>query len=148
MFHPRCKSGSALPDGRRSRVSGYLIRRVLGAFPTLLGITLLTFLFLEILPGREMALAQANSGRLPAAETLERLRATYHLDEPVARRYLQWLLRICRWDLGDSLLDHRPVTESLRAAALRTFVLNLASLALALIISFPLGIYWAGREGS
>ena len=129
-------------------MSGYLIRRFLGAFPTLLGITLLTFLLLEILPGREMALARPDSGRLPTVETLQRLRETYHLDEPVARRYLQWVLRICRWDLGDSLLDHRPVSESLRAPALRTFVLNFASLAFALLISFPLGTYWAGKAGS
>ena len=129
-------------------MSGYLVRRVIGAFPTLLGITLLTFLLLEILPGREMALAHAYPGRLPSVETLQRLRETYHLDEPPARRYVQWLLRLCRWDLGESLLDHRPVTESLSAAAWKTFVLNLASLTLALLIALPLGTHWAGKAGS
>ena len=127
---------------------GYLFRRILSVFPTLLGITLVTFLLLEILPGREMALSGAGESNLPSRETLVRLRQTYHLDEPILTRYGQWLLRLCRWDLGESLLDHRPVTSTLRRTAARTLSLNLLALSLALAISIPLGTRWAVTAGS
>src|SRR5262245_19806867 len=127
---------------------GYLFRRILSVVPALLGITLVTFLLLEILPGREMALSQASGTKLPSQETLDRLRETYHLNEPIPVRYFQWLLRLCRWDLGESLLDHRPVSEALGQTARRTFVLNLLALSLALGISVPLGTRWATVAGS
>ncbi|MCI0410942.1 MAG: ABC transporter permease [Acidobacteria bacterium] len=127
---------------------GYLFRRILSVVPTLLGITLVTFLLLEILPGREMALSQASGANLPSRETLDRLRQTYHLNEPIPIRYFQWLLRLCRWDLGESLLDHRPVSEALRQTTARTLALNLLALSLALAISVPLGTRWAAVAGS
>jgi peptide/nickel transport system permease protein len=127
---------------------GFLFRRILSVIPTLLGITLVTFLLLEILPGREMALSRAGEGNLPSRETLERLRQAYHLDEPIPSRYVQWLLRLCRWDLGESLLDRRPVSEVLRSAAVRTLALNLLAFSLALAISVPLGTLWAATAGS
>ena len=121
---------------------------MLSVVPTLLGITLVTFLLLEILPGREMALARAGEGNLPSREMLDRLRATYHLDDPVSTRYFHWLIRLCRWDLGESLLDQRPVNETLRVTAARTLALNLLALSLALAISVPLGTRWAASAGS
>ncbi|MCI0658097.1 MAG: ABC transporter permease [Acidobacteria bacterium] len=127
---------------------GYLFRRILSVVPTLLGITLVTFLLLEILPGREMALSQASGANLPSRETLDRLRETYHLNEPIPTRYLHWLLRLCRWDLGESLLDHRPVSQTLRQTAGRTLALNLLALSLALAVSVPLGTRWAAVAGS
>jgi len=127
---------------------GFLFRRVLSVVPTLLGITLVTFLLLEILPGKEMALARAGEGNLPSREMLDRLRETYHLDDPVTTRYFRWLIRLCRWDLGESLLDHRPVIATLRETAARTLALNLLALSLALSIAVPLGTRWAASAGS
>lgn len=95
-----------------------------------------------------MVLARADSGNLPSQETLDRLRATYHLDEPVLWRYGHWLLRLCRWDLGESLLDHQPVGPLLRQTAMRTLALNLLALSLALLVSIPLGTWWASTPGS
>lgn len=127
---------------------GYLIRRVLSTVPTLLGITLVTFLLLELLPGREVALAGRQEGGLFTPEVLEQIRATYHLDEPAWRRYLSWVGRLCRWDLGRSLLDGRRVETILSEAAVPTLILNAAALGLAFGISIPLGVGWARRRGS
>jgi len=127
---------------------GYLIRRVLSAVPTLIGISLVTFCLLELLPGREMALAGAREGTPPSAETLARLRLIYHLDDPLPQRYLAWLLKFCRWDLGESLLDGRPVARILGETAARTLVLNLLALGLAFAVAIPLGARWAASPGS
>jgi peptide/nickel transport system permease protein len=127
---------------------GFLMRRLLSAVPTLLGITFVTFLLLEILPGREIALAGGDAGTIPSQQTLSRLREMYHLDEPLPRRYLVWLLRFCRWDWGESLLDGRSVTGILRETAPRTLVLNSMALLVAFVVAVPLGTGWASHPGS
>ena len=129
-------------------MGGYLIRRVLSVIPTILGITLVTFFLLEALPGREMALVGATDQGLPSPAALEHARKSFHLDEPAGRRYLAWLLRVARWDLGESVLDGRKVGEILAGAALPTLTLNLAALFLAFGVSIPLGVGWARRRGS
>ncbi len=129
-------------------MGGYLARRFLSVLPTLLGITLVTFLLLEALPGREMALGGMSERGLPSPRALEQVRKTYHLDEPAGSRYLAWLLRIVRWDLGESLLDGRDVGSLIAAAALPTLALNLAALLLAFGVSVPLGVAWARRRGA
>jgi len=127
-------------------LAGYAARRLIAAVPTLIGITLITFLLLEILPGREAALAGPEGGSFLTGEAVARVRATYHLDEPAWRRYLEWLLRLCRWDLGDSILDGRPVSQVIQGAAVPTLVLNVVALAMAFSVSVPVGVGWARRR--
>ncbi|HEV8335917.1 MAG TPA: ABC transporter permease [Candidatus Polarisedimenticolia bacterium] len=129
-------------------MAGFLIRRILSVVPTLLGITLITFLLLEKLPGREMALVGSPGAGLPSVRALEEVRRAYHFDEPVPRRYARWVLRLARWDLGESMLEHRPVGEIIAAAALPTFLLNFSALLLAFGVSIPLGVGWARRRGT
>jgi len=129
-------------------MGGYLLRRLLSVLPTLLGITLVTFLLLEALPGREMALLGGEDRGLPSSGALEEIRRAYHLDEPIGRRYLGWAFRVARWDLGESVLDGRPVGPILFRAALPTLALNLAALLMAFAVSVPLGVSWARRRGT
>jgi peptide/nickel transport system permease protein len=95
-----------------------------------------------------MVLARAQPESLPSQETLDHLRQIYHLDDPVLVRYGHWLLRLCRWDLGESILDGRPVGPLLRATAFRTLILNLFALSFALALALPLGARWARAAGS
>ena len=128
---------------------GYLIRRVVSTLPTILGITLVTFFLVELLPGREYALAGATpEGATISPAALAQLRERYHLDEPLPARYLAWLRGFLRWDFGTSLLDGRPVGEVVAAAAWRTGLLNALALALALAVSVPLGLRWAVAGGT
>ena len=128
---------------------GYLMRRAASTLPTLLGITLLTFLLVELLPGREFALSGGgaeSAGLSPAA--LSQLRERYRLDDPLPARYGRWLADFMRWDFGTSLLDGRPVGQIVSAAAWRTGLLNVLALALALSVSIPLGMRWARTGGA
>ena len=128
---------------------GYLMRRAASTLPTILGITLITFLLVELLPGREYALAGATpEGATISPTALAQLRERYHLDEPLPARYLAWLLAFLRWDFGTSLLDGRPVGDIIAAAAWRTALLNSLALALALAVSVPLGLRWASAGGT
>jgi len=129
-------------------VIGYLLRRAASTLPTLIGITLVTFLLMELLPGREVALAGAGpDGAAISQATLAQLRDRYHLDDPLPKRYAAWLLSCLSFDFGTSLLDGRPVREIVGAAAWRTVLLNALALALALAVSVPLGMRWARGGG-
>lgn len=119
-------------------MSGYLARRLLAAFPTLLGITLLAFAILNLLPNDPIL--TWSEGMIPAsaAET-ERLRAVLREDQPPLARYGAWVLSLARLDLGASLRDGRPVATLVGEALPWTLALNGAALVLIYGIGLPLG---------
>src|SRR5262249_57900809 len=114
--------------GPRDAVGGYLLRRLLALVPTLLGITLVAFLILNLLPSDP--LATWSSGGAPlSAEAMARLRDSLGAEESPLRRYGEWLLSLARLDLGRSLRDARPVSEVIAEALPWTLLLNLCSVA-------------------
>jgi peptide/nickel transport system permease protein len=125
----------------------YIVRRLAIAVPTLVGVTLLTFLLLHLVPGDPVGAAAAeNPGGLnPIA--LERMRAVYHLDEPIPVQYGLWLSGILRGDLGVSLADGQPVAAKIAERLPATLLLGFAALSLAWGIGLPLGIALALRRG-
>lgn len=124
----------------------YLIYRVLLAIPTLIGLTLVTFLMTRFAPG-DPALArvdEASAIRLSATE-YEQLREYLQLDRPVIVQYGHWLGRVLRLDFGRSWSSGRPVTERIGERLGATMSLAVISLGLALAISIPWGLYSAAR---
>ena len=121
-------------------MSGYLARRLLAALPTLLGITLIAFAILNLLPTDPIL--TWSEGMIPAsaAET-ERLRAVLKSDEPPLSRYAAWVMALARLDLGSSLRDGRPVATLVAEALPWTLLLNGAALLLIYALGLPLG--WA-----
>ena len=88
----------------------YLIRRVLLLFPTLFGITLLTFLLIRLAPGNAALIKGGlgeNGGRAMTAEVREQMIKLYELDKPWYVAYCDWVGRSARLDLGDSFVDHQ-----------------------------------------
>ena len=91
------------------RLIGYMFRRLLEMIPVLLGITLLAFIFMQLLPGDPITIL---TGGKASPETVAALRARYGLDKPVYIQYLRFLANSLRGDLGTSILQthagHRP----------------------------------------
>ena len=81
-----------------------LARRLVLVPPTLLGITLVTFLLVHLAPG-DPAEVRAGQGRGVSAESIAAYRRAYGLDRPLGARYLAWLERSARLDFGESLPD-------------------------------------------
>ena len=124
-------------------------RRLLAALPTLLGVTLVTFLVMEAAPGDPAALAaRGTAPGVDRAEVESRLRAFMELDRPAAERYLVWLGRAATFDFGRSLVNGEPVSARLARALPPTLILGAAALLLGLLVSVPLGVWCAGRAGS
>ncbi len=124
----------------------YIIRRLLIGLVTLLGITFVTFLTIGLAPGD--IVEQMLQGNPEATlEDLERIRKSLGLDDPIAVRYWKWLRNIVTLDFGESFLTHEPVTTYIGRHIWPTASVGIISLALAFLLSIPIGIYSAVREG-
>jgi len=128
----------------------YIIRRVLLIFPTLFGITLLTFVLLRYSPINPLQAKLAggeNGGRAMTAEVREQIIKLYGLDKPAIVAYGDWIGKIVRLDLGESIIDHRPVADKIGERVGLTVSINACSLILSYLIAIPLGVIAAIKRG-
>jgi peptide/nickel transport system permease protein len=132
-------------------VASYLIRRILIAFPVLIGITIVCFTALSLAPGDPLTarldptiLAQLQ--RDPVL--LEQRRHELGLDQPVPVRYLVWLAGAVRGDLGYSVQSHRPIAEELGKRLPPTLALMGTAILIAVLVGIPLGVLSALRPYS
>jgi len=128
-------------------VSGYLAKRLLGAIPTLIGVSLLTFLFIRLIPGDAIAARLGTSTALEPAE-LASLRAYFGLDQPLPVQYWNWLTSILRGDFGYSIRTGRPVLVEIVERLPATLELAAAATLIAVAIGLPLGLLSAMRPNS
>jgi len=114
--------------------------------PTLLGVTVLTFALVHLLPG-DPALLRAAGGRGLTPAVIAENRALAGLDRPLPQRYLRWVARSARLDFGRSLADGRPVRTRVAEALPRTAALGLLAAAIAVALGLPLGVHGAAMAG-
>lgn len=130
----------------------YVLRRLLLAIPTLIGITLLTFVVSRMAPGGPIEVYAASleeQGVHVSAEQLQRTRELLGLDQSLPVQYLQWLRRAAFLDFGKSMAPDRELvrTKVLRAFKV-SFLLQLLSIVLIYVLAVPLGVFAAIRKGS
>ncbi len=125
----------------------YFLRRLVGVAPLLLGISLLSFAIINLSPGGFVE-TQVQMNQKVSPASVERMKKLYELDKPMHVRYLKWLGRLARFDLGNSFMDGRPVWRAIVAALPATLSLQCISLAIVLLVSIPLGAAQALRHGS
>lgn len=118
--------------------------------PTLFGITIITFLVIQLAPGDPAQLkAQRGMDALKSdqmvAQVVEDTRKLYGLDKPIYIQYLNWIKRLAVLDFGRSFRDHRLVLDKIGDALPITLTLNIITILLVYIISIPLGAYNALR---
>ncbi len=127
-------------------MTGYLIRRLLVAIPSLLGISLILFTVLALAPGDPFSELATNPNIPP--EVRANLRETFGLDDPILVRYLRWLAAMAQGDWGFSFASRVDVdTLILQRVPTTLFVIG-SSQILALAIALPVGIYAATRPYS
>jgi len=124
---------------------GYLLRRVLSALPTLLGVLTLVFLFVRLVPGDP---AQAILGEYATAENVEAMRETLGLNVPLHQQYLGFMGDAVQLDFGRSFQTRQSVTERIVDALPYTVQLGAAALFIALLIGIPAGVLAATKRNS
>jgi len=115
----------------------FLTRRLLLLVPTLLGVTLATFLMLHLTPGDPVTIML---GEFASASDVARLRAELGLDRPILVQYLKFLGRAVRGDLGSSIRSRRPVQEEIAERLPPTMLLALAAQVLAVCAGITAGV--------
>jgi ABC-type dipeptide/oligopeptide/nickel transport system permease component len=126
-------------------VTRFLLARVLLLVPTLLGVLALTFFLLYVAPGDPV---QAMVGERADPETLARLRAELHLDDPLHIRFARYVAGVARGDLGTSYITRRPILTDLLERFPATLRLAGAAMLFAAVTGIGIGIYGAWRPGS
>ncbi|MDR1166240.1 MAG: ABC transporter permease [Deltaproteobacteria bacterium] len=125
----------------------YAVKRLLMMIPSLLGITLVSFVVIHLAPGDPTDLATNLNPRATLAAK-ERLREIYGLDKPLPEQYWNWLVSLAKLDLGRSFApDRRLVADKIKERLPVTLALNVFSLGIILVITFPLGLAAAVRAG-
>lgn len=119
----------------------YILRRLVGAIPLVLGIATIIFFLVNLAPGDPIDRLLAPG---VTQEVVDQTRANFGLDQPIHIRYVKWLGATLRGDLGHSISNSRPVSEVLAAALPNT----LALAACALVIAFLVGIFVGTIQGT
>ncbi|MCG9873804.1 MAG: ABC transporter permease subunit [Leptospiraceae bacterium] len=135
----------------------YFIKRLLLIFPTLLGITFIVFLISNLAPGgpldREIAKIKgvANisgaSTKQISQEEVELLKKRLHLDKPIYIAYAYWLSDVIVFNLGESRLHSKEVTDLILEKMPVSLIFGLSGFFLSYLICIPLGIFKALRHG-
>jgi peptide/nickel transport system permease protein len=153
-----------LPDEEK-HMTRYLIRRLLQAIPTFIGITMITFVVIKLAPGDPVM--QMTFDPNIKAETREKIRKGLGLDKPIYVQYIIWLFGndwmqalgeevdersftrgVIRFDFGKSYLQKRPATELVLERVPNTIQLNVVALLISYIVGVPIGIIAAVKQNS
>lgn len=125
----------------------YLLRRLVGLVPLLMGITVICFAVIHLAPGGPTDL-QTELNPKVSAQARARLTQLYGLDQPLHIQYGRWLGRLLRGDLGRSFVDDRPVAEKILERIPVTLTIEVSAMLLILLVAVPMGVVGAVRPGS
>ncbi len=125
----------------------YFIRRILQFIPTIIGVTLIIFLLLNVLPGNA-ALMAGDSRREMDTQAIEELKRKWGLHLPVHIRYAKYMVGLLKGDMGTSYLRDEPVSDVIKERIWPTLRLSIYAMVIAVGIGIPLGFYSALKQGT
>jgi peptide/nickel transport system permease protein len=123
----------------------YLARRLLLVMPTLIGVSMVVFLLVRLLPGDAVSMLLQDYAY---ASDADEMRARLGLDQPIPTQYLKWLGEVLQGNLGTSLRSNEPVTVEITNRLPVTAELGLMAIAIGLLIAMPVGVISAVRQDS
>lgn len=125
----------------------YTIRRLLALIPVVFGVTILTYGLMYLSPQDPVEMMLQGQGTAPAPEVVEAMRHQLGLDRPFLIQYFDWLGKFVRGDMGNSYIDGAAVSGKLLSALPNTLKLTAASVAVTILLSVPLGMLAAVKQG-
>jgi peptide/nickel transport system permease protein len=129
-----------------NRMAFYILKRLILTIPMLLGIVILVFLMVKLVPGDAVSAMQ---GQLKlSAEQMASIRRALGLDEPLYVQLGNYLLGLARGDMGRSLFGGRPIRDLIAANLPATIQLTCAGMLVAIVLGLPLGIFSALKQNS
>ncbi len=126
----------------------YALRRLLQFVPTVLAISLIMFVLLNVLPGNAALMAAGSQDRGVDSKFIEQMMKQWDLDKPLHIRYLIYVRNLARGDLGVSFLRRENVSGLILDRLWPTLRLAMAAMLIAVGVGIPLGFLSAVRHGS
>lgn len=124
----------------------FLLNRIGLLIPTFVGVSIVSFAFIRLLPGDPILLLAGERGVSP--ERYAELEQRYGFDRPIVVQYLDYLWGILHGDLGTSIVTKRPVLGEFLTLFPATLELSICAIGLAVLVGIPAGIFAAVRRGS
>jgi peptide/nickel transport system permease protein len=128
---------------------GYLVHRILIMIPTLIAISMLTFIIIHLPPGDYFStyIAELQSqGEGANLAKIAFLKKQYGFDLPLWEQYLYWAVGLLHGDMGYSFLYDLPVNKVVGDRLLLTFLVSFTTILFTYIVAFPIGIYSATHQ--
>lgn len=123
-----------------------VLERLLAAIPVALGVALIVFLFMRLLPGDPVEIMLGDTAASQAE--MEALRKELNLDQPLHIQLWLFITGLLKGDLGTSIVKQRPVSEMILEALPPTIELTLATILIAILVAVPVGVLSAIKQGS
>lgn len=124
----------------------FILMRFLVMIPTLLGVAVLVFLLLRVVPGDIVQLKYAGEGAFVPKETLELERARLGLDKPLWRQFVDWMWGVVRFDFGLSMWTGRPIRYEIAIRLQLSVQLAIMATVIASLLAIPLGTLAAVKQ--
>jgi peptide/nickel transport system permease protein len=131
---------------RKHEIWWFVLRRIAGAVPLLIGVGIFTFILVRVLPGDPAAYYA--TGPMATQEEIAQVRSALGLDRPLLEQLVRYFKDVSAGNLGRSLVTGQLVSHDLRERFPASFELTFVAMLLALAFSIPLGIVAAIRAGS
>src|SRR3990172_4079330 len=124
----------------------YILKRFLLMFPTLLGVAVVIFVLIRVVPGDVVELRMAGDRGAVSEEALAKERARFGLDRPVWEQFATWLLGVARLDFGRSMWTGAPILEEIKLRFALSLQLAVMATIVAVLLAIPLGVIAALKQ--
>jgi peptide/nickel transport system permease protein len=125
---------------------GYFLKRFLLMFPTLLGVAVVTFFLIRVIPGDVVELRLAGDRGAVSDQVLAAERARFGLDQPVWKQFAVWMTGVLRLDFGTSMWTGAPIWEEIRLRFALSLQVAIMATNVAVLLAIPLGVLAALRQ--
>jgi peptide/nickel transport system permease protein len=124
----------------------YLIKRFLLMFPTMLGVAVLTFVLIRVIPGDVVELRYSGDRGAVAQDVLDTERARFGLDQPLWRQFGRWVVGVARLDFGESMWTGAPIWQEIRLRFALSLQVAIMATVVAVVLAIPLGVIAALKQ--
>ncbi len=125
----------------------YIVKRFFLMFPTLVGVAVIAFLLLRIVPGDIVeARLMGSGGAFVTAQMIADERAKFGLDQPLWRQFATWLWGLARFDLGQSMWTGAPILQEIKLRFALSMQVALMATIVATVLAIPLGVLAALKQ--
>jgi peptide/nickel transport system permease protein len=127
-------------------VTKYLVKRFLLMLPTLLGVALVTFVLIRVIPGDVVELRYSGDRGAVSQDLLDKERARIGLDKPMWQQFATWLWGVVRLDFGTSMWTGAPIWEEIKLRFALSLQVAIMATIVAVILAIPLGVLAALKQ--